>query len=93
MNLRSGMFVAGFSFFYAGATLSENHQQTYSVELGASRIIYPLNGKNSAVRAVNNQDYPVLVKSQVLLASDKKHGLPLLSPRLFSVSTIISPVW
>lgn len=45
MNLRAGILVSGFSCFYTGMALAENHQQTFSVELGAFRLIYPLNGK------------------------------------------------
>ncbi|EAB6034259.1 molecular chaperone [Salmonella enterica] len=88
MSIRAGIFVAGVSLFYAGVALSENHQQTFSVELGASRVIYPLNGRNTSVRVENKQDYPILVKSQVLLASDKKGGAPFITtPPLFRLDS------
>lgn len=84
MNLRVYTLVTGVLFFHVPAALSEVHQQTYSVELGASRIIYPPGGKNSSVRVVNNQGYPVLVRSQVVSASDRKTPAPFITtPPLF----------
>ncbi|EDM1743682.1 TPA: fimbrial biogenesis chaperone [Salmonella enterica subsp. enterica serovar Muenchen] len=88
MNLGTRILVAGFSFFYAGMVLAENHQQTFSVELGASRLIYPLNEKNVTIRVDNKQDYPVLVRSKVLMASDKKDVAPFITtPPLFRLDS------
>ncbi len=93
MGFRTGILVAGFSFFYAGIALAENHQQTFSVELGASRIIYPLNGKNAAIRVDNKQDYPVLVRSKVLMGSDKKAFAPFIAtPPIFRLDSHQSSV-
>ncbi|ECE0793842.1 molecular chaperone [Salmonella enterica subsp. diarizonae serovar 58:r:z53] len=93
MNLRAGILVAGFSFFYAGMALAENHQQTFSVELGASRLIYPLNGKNAAIRVDNKQNYPVLVRSKVLMESGKKDFAPFITtPPLFRLDSHQSSV-
>ncbi len=93
MSLRAGIFVAGVSFFYVGVALAENHQQTFSVELGASRIVYPLDGKNAAIRVYNKQDYPVLVKSKVLMVSGKKDFAPFITtPPLFRLNSHQSSV-
>ncbi|EID3014358.1 molecular chaperone [Salmonella enterica] len=93
MRLRTGILVAGFSFFYAGIVLAENHQQTFSVDLGASRMIYPLNGKNAAIRVDNKQDYPVLVRSKVLMGSDKKVPAPFITtPPIFRLDSHQSSV-
>ncbi|EDW4551045.1 molecular chaperone [Salmonella enterica] len=93
MRLRAGILVAGFSFFYAGIALAENHQQTFSVDLGASRIIYPLNGRNAAIRVDNKQDYPVLVRSKVLMGSDKKAFAPFIAtPPIFRLDSHQSSV-
>ncbi|EAB5741201.1 molecular chaperone [Salmonella enterica subsp. enterica] len=93
MGFRTGILVAGFSFFYAGIALAENHQQTFSVDLGASRLIYPLNGKNAAIRVDNKQDYPVLVRSKVLMGSDKKAFAPFIAtPPIFRLDSHQSSV-
>ncbi|EOV0287488.1 molecular chaperone [Salmonella enterica] len=93
MSLRAGILVAGFSFFYAGIALAENHQQTFSVDLGASRLIYPLNGKNAAIRVDNKQDYPVLVRSKVLMGAGKKDFAPFITtPPLFRLDSHQSSV-
>ncbi|HFJ4359468.1 TPA: molecular chaperone [Salmonella enterica] len=94
MNLRAGFFVAGVSLFYADSALSEGHQQTFSVELGASRIVYPLSGKSASVRVENKQDYPVLVRSKVLLASDKENKAApfVITPPLFRLDSHQSSV-
>lgn len=93
MNIRAGIFVVGVSLFYTDVALSENHQQTFSVELGASRIIYPLSGKNASVRVENKQDYPVLVRSRVLVTPDKKDSAPFITtPPLFRLDSHQSSV-
>lgn len=93
MTIRASIFMAGLSFLFAGMASAENHQQTFSVELGASRLIYPLNGKNTAIRVNNKQDYPVLVKSKVLLDSDKKTPAPFIAtPPLFRLDSHQSSV-
>ncbi|EDT1338817.1 TPA: molecular chaperone [Salmonella enterica subsp. enterica serovar Wangata] len=89
MNLRARILVAGFSFFYTGMVLAGNHQQTFSVELGASRLIYPLNERSVTIRVDNKQDYPVLARSKVLMASDKKDGVApfITTPPLFRLDS------
>ncbi|ECF6085645.1 molecular chaperone [Salmonella enterica subsp. houtenae] len=93
MRLRTGIIVASFSLFYAGIALADNHQQTFSVDLGASRIIYSLTEKNAAIRVDNKQDYPVLVRSKVLMGPDKKVPAPFITtPPIFRLDSHQSSV-
>lgn len=40
--------------------------QSFSVQLGAKRVVYPLDSDGATLSVENPQDYPILVKSQVL---------------------------
>ncbi|EAB8479666.1 molecular chaperone [Salmonella enterica subsp. enterica] len=57
--------------------------RTAGVTLGASRVIYPLNGRSVLLSVTNPQDFPVLVKSSVLDEMQKKEALFIVTPPLF----------
>lgn len=53
------------------------------VTLGATRVIYPLNGNGVSLSVTNPQDIPVLVKSSVLDETMKKETPFIITPPLF----------
>ncbi|EEE7362580.1 fimbria/pilus periplasmic chaperone [Salmonella enterica subsp. enterica serovar Berta] len=53
------------------------------VALGATRVIYPLNGNGVSLSVTNPQDIPVLVKSSVLDETMKKEAPFIITPPLF----------
>ncbi|EGS2622089.1 fimbria/pilus periplasmic chaperone [Salmonella enterica] len=53
------------------------------VTLGATRVIYPLNGNGVSLSVTNPQDIPVLVKSSVLDETMKKEAPFIITPPLF----------
>ncbi|EBP0139276.1 fimbria/pilus periplasmic chaperone [Salmonella enterica] len=57
--------------------------QKYGIVLGASRIIYPPEGRGVTLSVTNPEDYPILVQSQVM-NEDKKTEAPFyVTPPLF----------
>ncbi|EJO3886599.1 fimbria/pilus periplasmic chaperone [Salmonella enterica] len=57
--------------------------QSSGVTLGATRVIYPLNGKGVSLSVTNPQNFPVLVKSSVLDEGQKKEAPFIITPPLF----------
>lgn len=57
--------------------------QSSGVTLGATRVIYPLNGNGVSLSVTNPQDIPVLVKSSVLDETMKKEAPFIITPPLF----------
>ncbi|EBH0781924.1 hypothetical protein FJ875_16890 [Salmonella enterica] len=57
--------------------------QSSGVTLGATRVIYPLNGNGVSLSVTNPQDIPVLVKSSVLDEGQKKEAPFIITPPLF----------
>ncbi|EAB8479932.1 molecular chaperone [Salmonella enterica subsp. enterica] len=57
--------------------------QSSGVTLGATRVIYPLNGKGVSLSVTNPRDFPVLVKSSVLDEGQKKEAPFIVTPPLF----------
>lgn len=53
------------------------------VTLGATRVIYPLNGNGVSLSVTNPHDIPVLVKSSVLDETMKKEAPFIITPPLF----------
>ncbi|EEP9145128.1 molecular chaperone [Salmonella enterica] len=65
------------------ATGGDVSSQSSGVTLGATRVIYPLNGKSASLSVTNPQDFPVLVKSVVLDEGQKKEAPFIITPPLF----------
>ncbi|EJO3886650.1 fimbria/pilus periplasmic chaperone [Salmonella enterica] len=57
--------------------------QSSGVTLGATRVIYSLNGNGVSLSVTNPQDIPVLVKSSVLDETRKKEAPFIITPPLF----------
>ncbi|OON39440.1 pili assembly chaperone protein SafB [Izhakiella australiensis] len=56
---------------------------SFSVKLGATRVIYPENSDGATLSLANPQSYPILVQSSVV-AADKKSPAPfIVTPPLF----------
>lgn len=53
------------------------------VTLGATRVIYPLNGKGVSLSVTNPHDFPVLVMSSVQDEAQKKEASFVITPPLF----------
>lgn len=61
----------------------ETKEQPFTLKLGASRVIYSPDSSGATLTAMNEQDYPMLVKSTVL-DEDKKTPAPfIVTPPLF----------
>lgn len=61
----------------------EKKEQPFSVKLGATRVIYNPDSNGATLSVSNPQDYPMLVRSQVL-DEDKKTAAPfIVTPPLF----------
>lgn len=82
------LFCAFFSINTFASKLAETHNieqknESYSVGLGATRIIYNSSSLGAVVSVENPNTYPVLVKSKVYL-EDKKTAAPfVVTPPLF----------
>ena len=65
------------------ATKIEQNTQSYSVTLGATRVIYNPGSTGAVLLVTNKNEYPMLVQSKVL-AEDKKSAAPfIVTPPLF----------
>ncbi|EHJ8320787.1 molecular chaperone [Salmonella enterica subsp. enterica serovar Infantis] len=71
-----------FLFFITQA----NSDSFSGVNLSATRIIYPLEGKGASVTVTNNQGYPVLVKSEVMNESQEEAPF-YVTPPLFRLDS------
>ncbi|MGY0147483.1 fimbria/pilus periplasmic chaperone [Edwardsiella tarda] len=61
----------------------EHHTQSFSLKLGATRVIYAPESMGQTLSVVNPQDYPILVQSRVY-AEDMKSKAPfVVTPPLF----------
>ncbi|MEL5558456.1 fimbria/pilus periplasmic chaperone [Serratia ureilytica] len=61
----------------------EKKEQPFALKLGATRVIYRPGSAGASLNAINPQDYPMLVKSQVF-DEDKKTLAPfIVTPPLF----------
>ncbi|EOU0021765.1 fimbria/pilus periplasmic chaperone [Salmonella enterica subsp. enterica serovar Schwarzengrund] len=64
-------------------TKIDTTSKTFILHLGATRVIYDLSGNGSTLSVVNEQDYPMLVQSEVL-TEDRKGKAPfVVTPPLF----------
>lgn len=73
-----------FISYSALAAAAENvSSQSSGLTLGATRVIYPLNGKGVSLSVTNPQNFPVLVKSSVLDETQKKEAPFIITPPLF----------
>lgn len=61
----------------------ENHTQTFSVKLGATRVIYDPSSSGTTLTVTNPQDYPILVQSQALAENMKDKAPFVVTPPLF----------
>ncbi|HFG7808352.1 TPA: molecular chaperone [Salmonella enterica subsp. enterica serovar Java] len=67
----------------AGAQSTSLNTQKYGIVLGASRVIYPPEGRGVTLSVTNPEGYPILVQSQVM-NEDKKTEAPFyVTPPLF----------
>ncbi|EBH0783487.1 molecular chaperone [Salmonella enterica] len=70
--------------FSALATAADNATpQSGGVELDATRVIYPLNGKGVSLGVRSKHNFPVLVKSSVVDEGQKKEAPFIITPPLF----------
>ena len=86
---RCGIFIVvwgllGFPLHSAATeTKIDATSKTFILHLGATRVIYNPSGNGSTLSVYNNQDYPMLVQSEVL-AEDRKGKAPfVVTPPLF----------
>ena len=74
----------GFPLYSAATdTKIDAASKTFTLHLGSTRVIYKPSSNGSTLSVFNNQDYPMLVQSEVL-AEDKKGKAPfVVTPPLF----------
>lgn len=77
----SGVLLPGTCSVWAGQ--DSNKAIPYSLTLGATRVIYPLNGAGAVLSVSNDQDYPVLVQSNVWNEDLKTKAPFVVTPPLF----------
>ncbi|MCZ5740328.1 fimbria/pilus periplasmic chaperone [Escherichia coli] len=93
---RCGIFIVvwgllGFPLHSAATeTKIDATSKTFILHLGATRVIYNPSGNGSTLSVYNNQDYPMLVQSEVL-AEDRKGKAPfVVTPPLFRLDGLQS---
>lgn len=67
----------------AAALNTDMKSKTFSVKLGASRVIYPAGSAGAQTSIQNMQDFPILVQTQVLNEDRKTKAPFLVTPSLF----------
>lgn len=85
-NLMLKIFLVSFSsypYYVALAQNTSDKDNFFGVELGATRVIYDPTSPGAALSVKNNQNYPMLVQSQVF-AEDAKSKAPFtVTPPIF----------
>ncbi|HBV9912382.1 TPA: fimbria/pilus periplasmic chaperone [Klebsiella aerogenes] len=78
-----GLCLVGIQSVHAGNDKPEQHVNTFTLKLSASRLIYGAESAGATLTVENKQSYPVLVRSRVL-KEDKRAIAPfLVTPPLF----------
>ena len=57
--------------------------QKFEAILGATRVIYHLDGNGESLRVKNPQDYPILIQSKVMDEGSKDNADFIVTPPLF----------
>lgn len=66
------------------------YPKVFSLRLGATRIVYNPDSSGETMTVINDQDYPILVQSEVL-AEDQKNSAPfVVTPPLFRLDALQS---
>lgn len=90
MVLVTFMADAGASAQVKKTTRIEQKEQPFALKMGATRVIYAPDSAGATLTVTNPQDYPMLVKSQVL-DEDKKTVAPfIVTPPLFRLDGLQS---
>ncbi|EFA7448300.1 pilus assembly protein [Escherichia coli] len=93
---RCGILIAvwgllGFPLCNAATNMKiETASKSFILHLGATRVIYDPSGNGSTLSIYNNQDYPMLVQSEVLTEDKKNKGDFLTTPPLFRLDGLQS---
>lgn len=74
--------VCFFSGLAAAASSAEMSTRTFSVRLGASRLIYDPASNGTTLTVTNPQDYPILIQSQALDENKKNKAPFVVTPPL-----------
>ncbi|HAY0106628.1 fimbria/pilus periplasmic chaperone [Escherichia coli] len=84
-------FLLGFPLYSAATdTKIDTTSKAFILHLGATRVIYSPSGNGSTLSVVNDQDYPMLVQSEVL-TEDRKGKAPfVVTPPLFRLDGLQS---
>ncbi|UMS29252.1 chaperone protein AfaB [Escherichia coli] len=61
----------------------ETTSKVFSLHLGATRVIYNPNLTGATLSVINDQNYPILVQSEVLAEDRKSHAPFIVTPPLF----------
>ncbi|EEZ5226318.1 fimbria/pilus periplasmic chaperone [Escherichia coli] len=81
----------GFPLYSAATDMKlETTSKTFILHLGATRVIYNPSGGDPTLSVRNDQDYPMLVQSEVLTEDRKGKGFFVVSPPLFRLDGLQS---
>ncbi|HBC1707608.1 TPA: fimbria/pilus periplasmic chaperone [Escherichia coli] len=85
ISLAAVLGMATFTFYAQAAEdkKTEVSAKTFSLHLGASRVIYNLESGGSTLTVINDQDYPMLVQSEVFTEDRKGRAPFVITPPLF----------
>ncbi|EHR8284210.1 fimbria/pilus periplasmic chaperone [Escherichia coli] len=64
--------------------------KVFSLHLGATRVIYDLGSAGATLTVLNDQDYPILVQSEVFTEDQKNHAPFIITPPLFRLDPLQS---
>ncbi|TBN97407.1 chaperone protein AfaB [Salmonella enterica subsp. salamae serovar 13,22:z:-] len=79
-----------------GAVAARNNEgievttKVFSLHLGSSRVIYNPASSGSSLKVINDQDYPMLVQSEVLAEDQKTRAPFVVTPPLFRLDGLQS---
>ncbi|HAM3921902.1 TPA: fimbria/pilus periplasmic chaperone [Escherichia coli] len=68
----------------------ENTSKVFSLHLGATRVVYNPDSSGESLMVINDQDYPMLVQSEVLTEDQKSHAPFVVTPPLFRLDGLQS---
>ncbi len=71
-------------------TQMETFARVFSLHLGETRVIYNPDSAGSSMSVINDQDYPILVQSEVLTESRKAKAPFVVTPPLFRLDALQS---
>lgn len=83
LSLCSVVYLSIANTAYAVNNNTEISAKTFSIRLGVSRLIYNPESKGATLSVTNDQNYPILVQSEILSEDQEKKAPFVVTPPLF----------